>query len=105
MIRKALDVAASATSKPRERYAAAAVFDCIRVLGDNMGYFAQGLTELRAAVRESRPAALSGRQVRSIEDFATCAQEVARREGTQIVADAAVGSGVPTVFLLGLLAL
>lgn len=105
LVRAALDQAATMTSKPRDRHAAAAIFDCIGTLGENMGYFAQGISELRAAVRESRVASLSGRQVKSIEDFASCAEEIGRREGSGYVADAAVGSGLSGLWLAALLVL
>lgn len=105
VVRAALDQAATMTSKPRDRHVAAAIFECIGTLGENMGYFAQGISELRAAVRESRVATLSSRQARSIEDFASCAQEVGRREGSGYMADAAVGSGLSGLWLAALLAL
>lgn len=102
-IRNALDQAASATAKPRDRHAAWAVFDCMQSLGEKMTTFAAALLELRAALKEQRAASLLSVHLRAIEDFAACAAQVQGRQETQVKADAAVGSAIPMLALAGLL--
>lgn len=102
-IRNALDQAASATAKPRDRHAAWAVFDCMQGLGEHMTTFAAALLELRAAQKEGRAASLLSVHLRAIEDFAACAAIVQGRQESQVKADAAVGSAIPMLALAGLL--